>query len=534
MHDKVRTIMSSKKNLTISAIVVFAIVLLKVIQYLIIETIIINAFNQDSFSFLNEILEKNRLKDPDNRTLTYYLNALSGYINRLIILALLFFVGVFLLFRDNKSAIKSFYRERAHPDNFDVFRIVFFSYILLINFPSKSLTSFQLGKEALVPPFGWSWINAFQYPDPVIIQYLGILFTIICVFALIGFLMRVTLPLAAIFGFVILGIPQFYGKIDHYHVVWHVMLILAVTPVPNSRLSIDYLLFNKERSFEKTSWHTAFIINSIILLIGINYFFPGVWKFVFSGFEWAFSENLKHKMYAKWIELDGWRPWLRIDQFPVIYKTAALITIVFELTFVFALFFKRLRPYFVVTAIGFHIMVALTMKIFFWQILILYVALIDWGQIFSKVKSSVHNIPHPGILVRKGYFLSLALIISGYLLTGALLINSWPFAVNPTFASIEKGSISTLVLKDFEDRNTFVPLLDSELAASFESSGRYRGFIDSIVLREDQDNIEKLLELFLQKYPEQKGLKLYLGEVSTDPDLNYPVLRLYKEITVSE
>ena len=77
----------------------------------------------------------------------------------------------------------------------------------------------------------------------------------------------------------------------------------------------------------------ALPLRFVWVLLGICYFFPGLWKYWYSGLAWAFSDHFKHLAEWKWINMglemkDGawqgdWQPLFRIDLYPLMYKPAA-------------------------------------------------------------------------------------------------------------------------------------------------------------------------------------------------------------------
>ena len=109
----------------------------------------------------------------------------------------------------------------------------------------------------------------------------------------------------------------------------------------------------------------ALPLRFIWFLMGIIYFFPGLWKLLKSQWHWAFSDNVKHQMYAKWFELSGWTPAFRIDHYPWLYKMAGLGTMIFELAFFVLILVPLLRWTAVVGGLMFHNMTSMFMRISF-------------------------------------------------------------------------------------------------------------------------------------------------------------------------
>ena len=530
----------SKKNLLFCVSITLIALLLKLAQYFIFSSIIEDAFNQESFGYLNELIEKHRLKSPSERTLEFYSQSLSSYTNRLLGIFLFTSVSIYALFRNRRHTIYAFIEQKNHPVNVDVIRIVIFSFLIFANVVPKTIADYKLGKEALVPPFGWDFITSINLPALGTIEILSYIFLASCVLSLLGLFTRWSISIATLLGFFILGISQLYGKIDHTTpIMWQSMVLLMLIPHNNSVISLDNLIFKKRSVPNETAYpyHGIFII-SVAILLGLNYFFPGVWKFVFSGFEWAFSENLKFKMYSKWIELDGWRPIIRIDRYPFVYQSAALLTIFFEISFVFGIFFKKIRPYLIITGLGFHVMVAVTMNIYFWSLAALYALFIDWPKVMAipKVKSSFRS--ELSRIIKKPLTVAAIIIIVMNVLAGGLLINTWPFSVNPTFASLEKGEISTLVI-DFTDTKTntrerILPLTDENLKELFDTPAGFRGFIESIILRREKTNMDQMIEFVLRTYPTLRDYEtatFKVVRISTNPDEDYQILSILEDLS---
>ncbi len=314
------------------------------------------------------------------------------------------------------------------------------------------------------------------------------------------------------------------------------MLLLSFGPKYHS-ISMDSFLFKKQEYNSSDFLKTSIIINFTILLMGISYLFPGIWKFVFSGFEWAFSDNLKYKLLSKWLELDGWLPLLRIDKFPILYQGAAFTTLIFELTFFFGVISKKLRPFYIVIGLGFHLMVTLTMKITFWPLIILYASFIDWSRLINSKEVIIltGNQVINGLKTKLGVLA--IFIFSMSFLSGATLIKSWPFAVYPTFASIEKSYHTTLAVKlDLPDEKeaVLIPLLkiNEYFKEDFQSSELLRGYIDAIVIGKNESNMISLANIILKKIPAVEAFTFYPIRISTDPDKNYEIVEEYEQLGI--
>ncbi|MDR9418366.1 hypothetical protein [Gracilimonas sp.] len=337
---------------------------------------------------------------------------------------------------------------------------------------------------------------------------------------------------ATLTGFFIMGIPQFFGKIDHYHILWYVLLILSVSPIGHC-LSIDSWRNNIPQINGVKSSNYGVPIKIVMILIGLSYFFPGFWKFSISGFEWAFSENLKFKLYSKWLMLDGWTPFFRIDHYPFLYQSAAFMTLVIEIGFIFALFYKKIRPLFVIGALGFHVSVWYFMKNPFFSLMVLYVIFINWSKVFAFISNTLKNFNLSEVEVLNKpksylkYFIVGGFLIFGNVATGSLLIDSWPFGVYPTFASIESATVPSILIQAENENSEVVsesiPLLDANFKNEFNSVVRLRGYLGNLLNANtpEPQSYRALADIFYDSKnlnPDNYTLKFYKIRLSTNPD----------------
>jgi predicted DCC family thiol-disulfide oxidoreductase YuxK len=194
----------------------------------------------------------------------------------------------------------------------------------------------------------------------------------------------------------VMGITQVYGKVSHDHELIWFMAILAVSRSGDA-LSVDAILESRKRADRgitdppAPSISYALPLRFASVLLGIVYFFPGFWKFWSTGFAWALSDNLKFQMYSKWMEFDGWTPIFRLDWHPWLYRTMALGTIGFEMSFLFLIFFPRLRRLAALGGVMFHVGSLVFLRIFFYDLLILYVALFDVSGALHKLGRWMFN-----------------------------------------------------------------------------------------------------------------------------------------------
>jgi hypothetical protein len=190
-----------------------------------------------------------------------------------------------------------------------------------------------------------------------------------------------------------------------------------------------------------------------MLLMGIIYFFAGIWKFVIGGFGWATGDTMKYILYAQWFRLD-WMPVFRIDQYPLLCKAAGIGVLTFELAFIFLLFFPRIRKVAAIGGILFHFSVYLFAHINFWTLAICYVAFINFEPLYHLLskdnqlpsKADLSNRKSETVNRKTGTLFVGTLLLSINILCGLALVDSWPFAVYPTFASVQEKYLQSLTI----------------------------------------------------------------------------------------
>lgn len=286
---------------------------------------------------------------------------------------------------ETRARIRNFFRAETDPINLAVFRVVVFS-LLLLQVNRETLMWFAaLPTDLLFAPPGWEVIipRLPLTPRSVELAYYG--FAISCLFALVGLFTRRSAAVAVVLGIFVLGVPQFFGKINHYHhLIWFAAL-LAASPCGDA-LSLDAI---------RSSWRRADAgetappgpseaharpIRFAWLLMGVIYFFPGFWKVMMQGIAWGWSDNLKYHLHLKWMELNGWLPVVRLDELPLFYKVAGVSTLAFELGFIFLVFFRKTRPVAAVAGLAFHNATFLMMRIGFVTLQAMYVTFLDWKR----------------------------------------------------------------------------------------------------------------------------------------------------------
>lgn len=286
--------------------------------------------------------------------------------------------------------VRDFFTGTTSPINLAMFRIALFT-IVLFSFSIHNVAWFAgLPAELRFPPAGLGFLVSHFPINQTVAWYAAIALTVSCVLAIVGLCTRTSIIISAVLSIYVLGLPQLFGKINHYHHLIWFMLILAVAPCAEV-LSIDAIRKSWKRADHGVteppppSVAYALPLRFVWLLMGVIYFSAGFWKVWTGGVLWAWSNNPRNMMYNKWMELAGWTPLFRIDQHPLLFKLSALFTIAFELSFIFLIFFAAVRWLAPAGGAAFHTATNLFMRISFWNLQGCYVAFVDWSRCFKWV-----------------------------------------------------------------------------------------------------------------------------------------------------
>src|SRR5436305_12701604 len=80
------------------------------------------------------------------------------------------------------------------------------------------------------PPAGRSFLLRYIPVNESIAWYAAVALTISCVLAIVGLFTRTSIVVSLFLSIYVLGIPQLFGKINHYHhLIWFI-LVMAVAP----------------------------------------------------------------------------------------------------------------------------------------------------------------------------------------------------------------------------------------------------------------------------------------------------------------
>ena len=305
-----------------------------------------------------------------------------------------------LIFLQRRYLLLSrFFSESADPLNPAIVRIVVFSALLLQENYARTLRFTHLPKVLQLPPLGWAPILKLLPVNADVVAIFYWVFAAACIAAILGLFTRFSCLLAALLAIYVLGIPQLYGKVNHYHhLVWFA-LILGFSRCGDS-LSLDSIFATMKRADEgeieapAASIAYGLPLRFMMAALALVYFFPGTWKLARGGWDWIFSDNLRIQMFQKWAEFGNWTPWLRIDHFPRLTMVFALLAVSFEVSFGLLILWPRLRPLAALAGLAFHNGIGIMMRIPFLSLQFMYVIFVDWKGLFVAIGKKMF----PGVL----------------------------------------------------------------------------------------------------------------------------------------
>jgi hypothetical protein len=318
-------------------------------------------------------------------------------------------------------------------------------------------------------------------PTPNIVLGGTVVLLVTATSLLIGLGTRATALATGALGVYVLGVPQLYGKVDHYHhVVWF-SFVVALGP-SGAALAIDGWR-RRGRTDKVSSARYGFPVAVGGLLVAAIYLVPGLAKIRTSRWRWFTTDNLANLVHYKSWELGAWNPPLHIENEALLFKGAALGLVLFELLFVVCLFVPRLRLPAVVAGVVFHVLSALTVGILFWSLLACYVLFLDESTLRGRrLDAGDGERPARAALAAAAVLVVLVLapaipvLIPGH----HPHVIAWPFAAYPTFDGIQGTTAATGDVVAVVDGVESAPL-DGGTLGGWMPAQRYRALVHSLL-----------------------------------------------------
>ncbi len=287
--------------------------------------------------------------------------------------------------------LSRFFTTPRGPFNLAVFRILFFlSAALFVPALSTVRRYSQLPKALEFAPPPWQFLTPHLplSPTTVTIAYVALVAAGIC--AVVGYRARLACWTFAVAGSYYLGVPELFGKVEHYqHLIW-IPAILGCSRCADA-LALDSArdAVRRARRGDSSPPHAslayALPLRFIWLSMGLAYLWPGVHKLWDVGLAWTSPSHLRLIMYSMWYE--NGPPAIRYDHSAILLRATGVATILFECSFIALVLFRWGRVVALVTGTAFHILTRLALRISWsvFSLLAAYPSLIDWERLSARV-----------------------------------------------------------------------------------------------------------------------------------------------------
>lgn len=312
---------------------------------------------------------------------------------RLILVLLLVAVGFIVLWLTRskwREALLAWLNEPSSPFNLGIFRIVVFTLLLVTGNAETFRFYAALPSELVYPPelIGWVSLDSLRpLFEPALV-----VFQLSTVLAIFGAWTRWTGLASALTGVMVLGLPNWFGKVNHGH---HLLWIAALLALSSSghALGVDGIRAAFRRADHEDVGAPqpdrvfGVPLKMLVLILGMVYFFPGFYKLFTVGPRWMHPDAVRDLMYLDWNRMGHWLPAIRLDGSSALLALGAVGTVVFELVFLPLALYRRTRLMAAAGGLAFHNMTNLNLGIRFGTVQWLYVGFVDWKQLFLKFGS---------------------------------------------------------------------------------------------------------------------------------------------------
>jgi hypothetical protein len=387
------------------------------------QIIIINLLNGDGPEYMTNLLYYSKSLEPGIRSISYYSIMIESILVRFGFMVLFSSVVLWFSWPYLSARYSDFMNESASAHSLAIFRIICFGTLLYYPDYDVIVSMSELPSDLLIPPPGWHGLLKNFMPNAKLTVWLIPVYQATVVAALLGFRTRMAAFFVVVLGVWLLGIPQFYGKINHYHHLFWFATIAIFAPVSDV-WSLDS---RRHRNHINPKKH-RFYLGVILLSIFTIYFFAGWWKLIGGGFSWIWGEAARWQIEAQLLRLGKNSTGCYNDN-PWLFKLIGLLTVLFELSWGWFMLARKTRPFILVLGVIFHLSIYIFMDINFWQLTIFYCIFLPYHEWFNlKQEKQLSNWIVPKFHWSKLY---LALIMA----FGFFHIDSWPMAVYPSFCN---------------------------------------------------------------------------------------------------
>ena len=190
------------------------------------------------------------------------------------------------------------------------------------------------------PDFFWQPIAAFRMlglsqASPEVLAVLGVVWKTSLLLGLVGLFTRVSLGVACVLGFYLVGLPHNFGKIDHGDTIVPLVLIVLACSRCGDALSIDRWWATRRTGTTEPpapSGSYRWPVRCVWLLAGLVFSAAGIAKLRNGGLAWITSDSMRFILLKH--HYAGYTPWtkigLSIAATPWLYKPMAAAAVIAE------------------------------------------------------------------------------------------------------------------------------------------------------------------------------------------------------------
>ena len=433
-----------------------------------------------------------------------------------VLVAFISFHIIFLVFIDwkrTKYMITTYFSESGSTYNLAIFRIIYFfilgGHFFFYTIKYQISWTYLPDSSKVGLPF-INWLVHILPVSPEIYTVFSILAGVACWCICLGLGTRYSFFILIPTAFYVIGVPMFYGKLSHSHILFWVPILLCFAPVADV-WSIDAWICRRKGRRLIIEDHPKYILPFKFLWIqlAIIYFFAGIIKLWDCGLDWALGDNMINQMRWEWVEHYDKVPKFRLDNYPTLAHLCGIAVICFEILYVLLIFNPKIRIWAFISAFAFHLLCGYFMYIDFSNLRFVAISYIPWDKIGNRIYGNI-KLPNSQITGstnlpfgdKKYYyvFISASLLVIANFWFSVFKVHSYPFSSYPTYSSIVTDRIKTveMVVYDFKSKVINVKELGEKAKFRWENIRPYEVRISECFENGDEINLKsKLSEYWL-------------------------------------
>jgi hypothetical protein len=203
-----------------------------------------------------------------------------------------------------------------------------------------------------------------------------------------GVYSRVSMTVAAVLGFYLLGLPHNFGHTFHFDAALVITSVILACSRAGDAWSVDAALARGGQAAGATSGEYTWPIRMIWVATALVFFAAGVAKLRYGGIAWVTSDNMRILLLRASYHVSDADPWTRaglwIAAHAWISRALAATALAIELGFALSLVSRWARAIFVPAAFGLLIGIRALMGPTFGGFLIVYVFWVPWDRLLAR------------------------------------------------------------------------------------------------------------------------------------------------------